>query len=469
VAVVDRLGPQDLMGLSAPAARGWPQDIGALVILDGRGLVDADGRFRLPDVRGHIEQRLHLAPRFRQRVHSPRWGLGGPCWVDAAGFDIRHHVELVEMEAPADEAQLLAACERLRHRQLDEARPLWEMWFLTGLSEGRVGLLIKVSHAIADGASGLALLAAFIDLEVQGPAPTPGPPFVPAPMPTTVVLLADNVRRRLHGAGRVLIRLAHPLDLARDVRRSWPALREAFFDGRAPRTSLNHRPIGSHRVLRAVRADLAAVKRAGRAHGGTVNDVLLAAVTDGLRQLLVDRGEPVRGLVLRAMVPVSLHRDGVEGARGNLDGAMVVPLPVGEPDPTRRLRQIVAATAERKQKARPQGNTLYKLALVRRLMLWLAGRQRFFNVYLANVPGPPVTLFFAGSRIMEILPLVPLTGNLSVGVGALSYDGRLNLTVLGDAELCPDIDVLADGMRASLQALTSDLPAPATPLDAPAV
>jgi diacylglycerol O-acyltransferase / wax synthase len=447
---MDRLTAQDLMMLW-PEELGWSQDIGALAILDGRRLLDADGRFRIETAREQIGRRLHLVPRFRQRLHRPRFGLGWPLWVDAPSIDLADHVGVLALEAPADEATLLLACEELRSRRLEPSRPLWEMWFLPGLPDGRVGLFMKVHHAIADGVAGVAALGAFVDL-VPDPPRTSPPPWTPAPMPSTRELAADNLRRRLRELHRAFTGLDHPVATARKALRGWPALREVFTGEHEPPTSL-HRRVGWHRGFALVRGDLDLVKRIAHAHGAKVNDVLMAVLAGGLRSLLLGRGERVDGLVLRAAVPVSLHRERPGQARGNLDGMMAVPLPVGEPDDARRLRLIAAATAELKRKHRPQGGMLFRNIPIQRLLLRLAAHQRVMSTYAANVPGPPVPLYFAGAPLLEVFPMVPLLGNISIGVGALSYAGQFNLTLVADLDACPDLDVVVQGTRRSLDAL----------------
>jgi diacylglycerol O-acyltransferase / wax synthase len=447
---VERLDAQDLMMLW-PEALGWSQDIGALAILDGRRLLDAGGRFKIETAREQVGSRLHLVPRFRQLLHRPRLGLGWPLWVDAPSIDLAEHVRVLPLEAPADEAQLLLACEELRHRRLNPSRPLWELWFLPGLPDGRVALFMKLHHAVADGIAGVAALGAFVDL-VPDPPSTGAPPWTPAPMPSARALLGDNLRRRLQELGRAFTGLDHPVDTVRRARRGWPAVREAFAEARPPRTSLNRR-VGWHRRFALVRSDLGLVKRIAHAHDAKVNDVLMAALAGGLRELLLGRGERVDGVVLRAAVPVSLHRERPGLARGNLDGMMVVPMPVGEPDDARRLRLIAADTAERKKKPRPPGGTLFRNGAIQRAFLRLAPHQRVLNTYAANVPGPPVPLYFAGARLLEVFPVVPLLGNVSVGVGALSYAGQFNITTVADREACPDLEVFAEGVRGSLDAL----------------
>jgi hypothetical protein len=168
----------------------------------------------------------------------------------------------------------------------------------------------------------------------------------------------------------------------------------------------------------------------------------------------------VDGLVLRAFVPVSLHREQPGQARGNLDGAMIVPLPIGEADPVRRLGLIAAETAQRKKKSRPPSGTLFRNAAIQRAFLRYAHRQRFMNVYIANVPGPPVPLYLAGALLAEVFPVVPLMGNIPLGIGALSYAGQFNITVLADRDGCPDAEIFTAALRTSLDDLAKPVPMP---------
>ena len=319
---------------------------------------------------------------------------------------------------------------------------------------------MKVHHAIADGMAGIAALGAFLD-PIPDPPANSQPPWTPAAMPSRRALVHDNLRRRRHGLGHALSRLAHPVEVAGQIRRGWPAAREAFLEARAPRTTLNAR-IGSHRRYGLVRGDLALVKRVAHAHQATVNDVLMVVLAGGLRELLAGRGEPVDGLVLRAFVPVSLHTEQPGQPRGNLDGGMIVPLPIGEPDDRRRLELIAADTTQRKTRYRPQGATLFRNIPIQRAALRLAHRQRVMNTYAANLPGPPVPLYFAGAAVLEVFPVVPIMANVSLGVGALSYSGQFNLTAVADRELCPDLEVFVHGVGRSLDALAASVLA-ATP------
>ncbi len=447
---LDRVTAADLM-LIWPEEEGWPQYIGALVILDGRALFDADGGSLIERVREAIDRRLHRAPRFRQVLYWPGTGLGWPVWADAQSFDITEHVDVHPVPPPGDEPQLLVACETLRRRPLPRARPLWAMWLLTGLPDERVGFFIKMHHAIADGVAGVATLAAFFD-SVPDPPEMGAPAWSPSPLPSTRELFRDNMRRRRREFDRALSAVAQPIATARRLRRSWPAAREIFAEGRAPRTSVNRR-IGSDRRLAIIRSSLDVARNIAHTHGATVNDVLMTAVAAGYADLLRSRGEPIEGVVLRAFVPVSLHREQPGEAQGNVDAGMLVPLPIGQRDDIRRLANIAAETAERKKKSRPPAGSMFRTVLLQRAFLRLMPRQRFMNAYVANVPGPSIPLYFAGAPLVEIVPIVPLTANVSIGVGALSYAGQFNLAVIGDRDLCPDLEVFVDGVRRSLGAL----------------
>jgi diacylglycerol O-acyltransferase len=435
---------------------GWSGDIGALAILDGTGLLDRDGRVRIEDVRRQLEPRLHLVPRFRQRLYRPRLGLGWPLWVDASSFDLADHVRVHPLAAPADQPQLLQACAELARRRLDPARPLWELWLLPGLPERQVGVFLKLHHAMADGMAGVAAFGALLDLTAGAPTPV-SPPWTPTPIPTAGELLRDNLRRRIQGLGRALRALAHPSRTLRRARRALPAWREFLAEQRAPRTSLN-RPIGADRRLAIVRGRLDLAKQIAHAHHAKVNDVLLAAVAGGLRQLLASRGEDVRELVLRAMVPVSLHQEQPGQASGNQDGWMVVPLPLGEPDPVRRLQLIAAETAKRKHKARPQtGSGISASLLFQRAFLRGFAHQRLMNTSVTNVPGPPVPLYLAGAQLLELFPMVSLMGNFTLVVAVFSYAGQLNLTAVADRDSCPDVEVFAQGVQSALDDLAQSV------------
>jgi len=431
---------------------GWSSDIGGLAILDGTGLLDRDGSVRIEAVRTRLEPRLHLVPRFRQLLYRPRLGLGWPLWVDAPSFDLADHIRAHPVAAPGGQAQLLAACQELAARRLDPARPLWELWLLPGLPARRVGSYLRLHHAIADGTAALAAFGALLDPAADAPTPA-APPWSPAPIPAASQLLADNLRRRRSELGNGWAGLAHPGKTMRHARRAWPAWREVLTEQPAPRTSLNH-PVGAGRRLAIIRGHLDLTKQIAHAHHATVNDVVLAAVAGGLRQLLASRGEEVHQLVQRAMVTISTHHEQPGQAQGNKPGWMMVPLPLGEPDPVRRLALVAAETAARKHKARPEaGSGIFRFAAGQRAWYRHFPRQRSVNLVVTNVAGPPVPLHLAGARLLELFPMMPVMGNLTLVVGVLSYAGQLNLTATADQDHCPDVEVFAQGVRTALDEL----------------
>jgi WS/DGAT/MGAT family acyltransferase len=451
--VLERLTASDLFMLLWDDY-GWPNEIGGLAILDGTSLLDRDGRLRIEEVRRQLQPRLHLVPRFRQLLCRPRLGLGWPLWVDAPCFDLADHIRVHPLAAPRDHAQLLRACAELGRRRLDPARPLWELWLLPGLPERQVGAFMKVHHVVADGPAGVAAFEALLDLTADAPTPVAPPSWTPRAIPTTRALLADNLRRRRRELGRGWSGLAHPGRTLRQARAAWPAWREVFTEQRAPQTSLNH-PVGADRRLAIIGGRLDLAKQLAHAHQAKVNDVVLAAVAGGLGQLLARGGEPVDQLVLRAMVPISLHQEQPGQARGNQPGWMMVPLPLGESDSVRRLELIAAETAARTHKARPQaGSGIFRFVAAQRAWYRHFPRQRSVNLVMTNVPGPPTPLYLAGARLLELFPVVPVMGNLTLVVAVLSYAGQFNLTAVADPDACPDLEAFAQGVRSALDELS---------------
>jgi diacylglycerol O-acyltransferase / wax synthase len=445
---IDRLSGEDALMLWPDEI--WPQDVGALVVLDGDRLLDGEGRMRIETVRDAVAARLHLVRRFRQLLQVPPRKLGNPFWIDAPDFDISRHVRHEPLPVPADETQLLFATERIRRRRLDRSRPLWEMWFLTGLPDGHVGLFIRFHHVIADGMAGIATIATFLDKE---PDPTPVAPTVrlPAPPPTNAELLDDERRRVLTRRRQRLARLTHPVATGHRMLAVWPAVRELLAERPYPATSLDHL-VGPDRTLALIRTGLDPIKHVAHRHGATVNDVFLAAIAGGLRALLASRGEALNDLVLGIYVAVSLHQEPQSRAQGNLISQMVVPLPLGIADPVARIRQIATATAERKARRRPSLAALPHRGIQGKVFLRLINRQHV-NVTSVDLPGPEVPLYLAGARLVDVFPMVQLLGRNSLAVGALSYAGRFDVMAVADRDAHPDLEIFTRGTEAELAAL----------------
>ena len=455
---IERLSPGDRLMLLASDT--WPQEIGALVLLDGHGLWDPAGRLRIGALRRRIQRRLHLVPRFRQVVVRPGRGLGGPLWVDAPRFDLAEHVRVAHVTAPGGEDELLECVEGLRRRRLNLTRPGWEMWFLTGLPDGRVGLFAKVHHAMADGMAAMTIIGAFLDGAAESPTAIV-PPWRPAPAPRTRDLLIDALRGHVRGVAGAFATVLHPRATWQKLRAAMPAVRELLSGEPPPRTSLDG-VVGQSRRLAVVRCTLPDLRSIADAHDATVNDVLLALIAGGLRALLIGRGEPVRRIWVPIYVPITLRRRWRGPVAGNRVAQMAVPLPLGVTDPLQRIARIAAATATGKKRDRSAVGKLFRSSIATWLLLKAVDRQRV-NVCSANIPGPRSALSLAGSRALEVVPILPLIGRVSLGVGAVSYAGAFTIGVTADRDRFPDLDAFVAGMEQELDALGRPRPAVAVP------
>lgn len=439
---IERLGADDRIMLGV--SRRWPQDIGALLMLEG------SGGFRIERARAAIASKLHLAPPLRQRIMQPLRGRGGPLWVDDAGFDVADHVHELRLEAPVGEPELLAVVERLRHERLDLGRAPWAITFLTGLPDGRAAAFVKVHHSLADGLATMTLIGALLDREA-GAAWQPAPAWVPRRPPVQSELVADNLRRRIAEIGSVMRAVVHPVRMLRRVARSLPAIWELLAERPATPTSVD-RVIGLDRNLALARASYGTLRRVARRADATVNDVLLTVIAGGLRALLLSRGEAVEGVTLRAYVPVTLRTSWRGPQHGTQVSQMAVPLELADPDPVRRLRRIADQTERRKAKPRPDVGKLFRGRVMPALLLAAIIRQRV-NITTASIPGPKRPRYLAGMRVLEVFPIVPLLGNQPLGVAAVSYAGGLGIGITADRAAFPDLEAFAAAVRAELRAL----------------
>ena len=453
--LLERLSAIDAANLQVER-RGLPMNVAALANLEGAPLLDGSGQLALEAITARVEQRLHRAPRLRQRLHAPGLGGGLPIWADDATFDITSHIRARAVPDPCDEEALLTLCAELNGRPFDRARPLWEIWFLTGLVDDEVAMLIRFHHVIADGIAALALLGALFDVAPDTVEPQ-APAWMPRPSPTRSDLLIDNLRRRVAGVRVGLGKIEHPraaLDRGRTFVRQ---LAQIVREGRAPGVSFN-RPVGKHLRLMLARADLERSRAVAHAHHATVNDVVLCAIAGGARAMLAGRRELRYDLVLKVSVSAAVRAPTGETETGNLAGVMLVPMPVGEPDPFRRLEQIARATAERKRLPpyQPAGR------FTQRWMVRSMNRQRLVNLLESNLPGPPEPMYFAGAKILEAFQIGVVQGNLTLTAGVLSYAGQLNFTFVGDLAAVPDLAVFAKGLTDELQRLGATSPTQAT-------
>ena len=431
-----------------------PMHMGSIGYFDAAGLRDETGRPRLDDLRAQIESRLHLVPKLRQRVVASPLRQAPPTWVDDAGFDIANHVRLVRVPAPGSEDQLLAVCEDLLATPLDLDRPLWEVWMVDGLADGRMAIVDKLHHAMADGLAGVELVTVIFDF--AQPPEGPARAWEPAPPPPGALAVARDLGRLaavpLRGALFALDCLGHPLRHLGRAARVADALRSLTGPHLlAPRLSINV-PVTAGRRLAVVRLSLDDLRQVGHRFGVTVNDVLLAIVARGVGTLLASRGEPVSGREVHLMVPVGFEHDTEHHVLGNRVSALVVRAPLGPLDPVARLRAVADDVGRDKvhhQQLAAQAAFGVLEPLPQRALAGvtgMVGHQPLVNMVVTNVPGPPVALSALGATMTEAVAFVPIAGNLSLGVAALSYLGQLTLGVLADRSGCPDLDEFAKGL-----------------------
>jgi len=417
---------------------------------------------------GLIERRLHLVPRYRQKIKWVPARLASPVWVDDTAFDIAFHVRRSALPRPGSDAQLCELVGRLMSRRLDRSRPLWEIYLVEGLSGGRIAVITKTHHAMVDGIGAVDLAQVMLD-QTPRPRSIPGDSWVAAPEPTAADLALDAVSELVAQPSSAVDALRRSVDdVASSLGRLASQLAGALAYARtavAPsaETPLNA-TIGEQRRYGIARTDLDDYKRVRKAHGGTVNDVVLATVAGGLRAWLMTRGEPVTaGLTIRAMVPVSVRPAAEPVGPGNHVSSYLVDLPVGEPDPLQRLRRISAEMSEHKADGQSIGaDVLVRLSgFAPPTLHSLAARaasqlsRRVFNVVVSNVPGPQLRLYAAGARMLEVFPVVPLAKGQAVSIGVTSYSGGLFYGLNADRDTMWDVDTLCQLIRESLAELVA--------------
>ena len=417
------------------------------------------------DYLDHIRGRLHLVPRYRQKLATPPLETGRPLWVDDPSFNLEYHVRHAALPSPGSEQQLFELAALIASQRLDRSKPLWENWLVEGLEGDRWALISKTHHSLVDGVSGVDLATVLLDLE-RSPAP-PGTelePWQPHPEPSGIELLVGGVRG-LVGAALEFVERA--LEAATRPGRTVGALTEAaeglgelIWAGLnpAPETPLNVE-IGPHRRFSIVRQELSEYKQVKDVLGGTVNDVVLAVVSGALARWLQSRGVRTEGLEMRALVPVSVRASDERHTLGNRLAAMRAPLPVYISDPVARLRFIKQAMDGLKESKQAVGaRTIARVNnLAPPTILDQASRIQFstrlFNLLVTNIPGPQFPLYLLGHKLEDLFPVAFLPRNHALAVAIMSYDGGIDFGLLGDYDALPDIDAIAEGIRASLDEL----------------
>jgi len=446
--------------------------VGSLIVLDPSTALG--GAWNLETVRQLIEGRLHLSPIFRQRLVQVPLGLTRPFWVDDPHFDLEFHIRELAIPAPGSDQQLGEQVARIHARALDRRRPLWEVYVISGLADGRAAVYSKVHHAAIDGVSGAEILATVLDIRPEPRQVEPeAQPFVPRQLPSTVDLVRRGVTamaahpaevfRTVPSALRYLDQLpgAGGLGLARGITDVASALsrlagtaKRAEASGtvrnlKAPRTPLNG-TITAHRRFSFGSVPLGDIKTVRKRFGGTVNDIVMVLCTSALRRWLLDHGALPDGPLVAA-VPVSVRRRDQKGAGGNQISVMLAELPTHLSDPEDRLVATRAAMDEAKARFDAVPATLLRdlSVLVPTAGAGLAARSLFrlatvpgppFNLFISNVPGPQAPLYLAGAKVEGVYPVsavTSVTGGLNITL--FSYDGSLDFGLIACREMVPDV------------------------------
>jgi diacylglycerol O-acyltransferase / wax synthase len=414
-----------------------------------------------------LRERLHLVPRYRQRLQEAPLQTGRPIWIDDPTFNLEYHVRQTALPEPGSEEQLTRLTARIFSQQLDRSKPLWETWLVEGLDGGRFALISKTHHSLIDGIAGVDLAQVLFDLTpVPQEIPHPDEAWQPAREPNAIELLADGVsglaKAGLGVAARALGAATRPTESIQELREAAEGLGEIVWAGMnpAPETPLNVE-IGPHRRFVGVRNELEDFRTIKKAFGGTVNDVVLTVVSGALRDWLQSRGVRTEGLELRALVPVSIRGSHEQGQLGNRIAVMRGPLPVYIEDPVARLQAVRQAMGELKESKQAVGAEV--LAGVQNFapptILAQASRLNFstrlFNLIVTNVPGPQFPLYVRGRELEDVFPVAFLPENHALAVAIMSYNGRINFGLLGDYDALPDIGRIGDGIEASLAELVA--------------
>ena len=432
--------------------------LGAVALFDG----PAPSERELAEL---VAGRLALLPRYRQRVRLVPGGLGRPLWVEDPHFRLGYHLHHTALTSPGDAAQLRQLVGRVMAQPLDLGRPLWEMWLFEGAEEDRWGLICKLHHCMVDGIAAGDLLAVLLSLE---PVTAPSVPddWQPRPEPSSASVLAHTLGKYASGASQhartaraLLGAPGHTARRAATLTRDLTSLRAPA--GAPTARSLNG-PLRAERQWVQARARLADVKTIRRALGGTVTDVLLAAVSGGFRALLQRRGDPLPPeLMVRTLVPLSLRTQTARGIPDNRVSALFAELPVGLQDPVERLHAItIEMDALKRSGQAVAGSALTQLSgLAPPPLVALGARalarlpQRRLQTVTTNIPGPQQPRYLCSRRMLEIFPYVPLALDVRIGVAICSYDGTLGFGITGDGQHATDIPTLADGIEHELAQL----------------
>jgi WS/DGAT/MGAT family acyltransferase len=443
----ERLSAQDASFIGLEDSR-CHMHVGGVILFDAAPVRSSCGGLDIERVRAAIEARLHLVPRFRQRLaYLPYERL--PIWVDDDRFRLAYHVRHTALPKPGDERMLKRLVGRIMSQQLDRTRPLWEMWFVEGLENDQFALISKTHHCMIDGVSGADLISVIME-PFPNPEPGEATSWTPRPHPSDARLLFDELRRRIAQpldvvqAARTAIR--HPEQALAKVEESVAALAEAFSPTLRPASLLPiNTEVGPSRRFDWTAMSVADLKAVKHVLGGTLNDVVLATVSGALRRFCLQRAVDPDTLHVRAMVPVSVRAPAEHNQLGNRVTEMIAPLPIHLDDPVARLEAVRITMGGLKESKQALGGEIMTAiaewtvpnVLVQAVKLGM--RSRPYNLVVTNVPGPQIPLYFLGCEMKTTYPVVPLFENVALVVGLFSYNGGLFWGFTADWETVPDL------------------------------
>lgn len=456
---MERVGPQDasFFYLETPSVH---QHVAGVQILDPS--TASSGELLFGDVMALIGSRLHLAPRFRQKVLFPPIPTARPVWVDDPDFDIFFHMRRAALPAPGGRAELAEFVQRVVSRPLDRSKPLWELYLIEGMQDGLSAILSKVHHAMIDGIAAMDIATVLFDFTAEVRIEEP-PEWTPEPTPDAFGLLGDAIREGLVHPVRGLTEavefvLQAPALAARQAGATVRGIRDILGLGVSPSSPLNRR-VGPNRRFAMAEATVQDFRDVKNALGGTVNDVVLATTAGALHRLFVARGLPTRGRSLRAFVPVSVRGKNERGVLGNHLSSLFVDLPIGPMIARSRLAQIRATTVNVKESHQAVGAEflmnigVWAPPTIHAMAARLAARTPMFNLVVSNVPGPQIPLYICGARLLAFYPIMPLAETVGLSVAVTSLAGTMAFGLTGDWDTVPDIDVLAEAVHESIAEL----------------
>jgi WS/DGAT/MGAT family acyltransferase len=453
----ERLSAQDASFLLFEGPNN-PMNVGGTSIYQGGSLVAKDGAADVDRIKRHIHSRVHLVPRYRQRLaYIPIENQ--PAWIDDDQFDLDYHVHHVALPRRGDESHLKRISAEILAQPLDRRKPLWELWIVEGLPGGRFATVTKAHHCMIDGVSGLDLTAAMMSTEPQQRIKRPAP-WRPRRTPSGAELLRDDILQRvrlsLQRPAAARAANASPSDFAERLIAIWESL-ESGLRG-AANTPFNQ-PTGPQRRFDWLCLDRAEIKEVKRRLDGTVNDVVLATVAGAVRRFLKRRRVAIQGVDFRVAIPVNVRSAGEEHVLGNRVSVWLAQLPIQEPDAARRLAKVSGLTRNLKKSKRALGtDTLIKVgewagSTLLTLGVRFAARVNPYNLIVTNVPGPQFPLYMLDARLLQAYPLVPLFENQGLGVALFSYDGQMCFGFNADWALVPDLEDFVEDVRTSFAEL----------------